>query len=54
MKTNSKTSISRLLNSFDNELKNLLMDDLRGIKKAKKKLMESLAQTVNNNTLSAA
>lgn len=50
MKTNSKTSISKLLNHFDNELKNLLMDDLRTIKNAKKKLI----QTLNNNTLSAA
>ncbi|WP_158827187.1 hypothetical protein [Mucilaginibacter lacusdianchii] len=56
MKTYRKPSISKLVNRFDNELKQLLMDDLKTVRSAKNQLLESIKQSINttNNGLSAA
>ncbi|MCC8410424.1 hypothetical protein LJ707_15890 [Mucilaginibacter sp. UR6-1] len=50
MKTYRKPSISKLVAKFDNELKALLMSDLKAIKQAKNQFVNSM----NNNGLSAA
>ncbi|MCJ8210356.1 hypothetical protein MUY27_11610 [Mucilaginibacter sp. RS28] len=54
MKTPSKTSVTKLINRFDNELMNLLMEDLKAVKSAKNQLMEKIANSVANTQLSAA
>ncbi|MBE9584788.1 hypothetical protein IM792_10050 [Mucilaginibacter sp. JRF] len=50
MKTFRKTSITKLVTKFDNELKELLMNDLKAIKQAKNQFVSA----INNNGLSAA
>jgi hypothetical protein len=55
MKTYNKPSISKLVNRFDNELKNLLLEDLKAVRATKNQILESIKQTMNtNNGLSAA
>lgn len=55
MKTYRKPSISKLVNRFDNELKNLLLEDLKAVRAAKNHLLDSIKQSINtNNGLSAA
>ncbi|RKR81945.1 hypothetical protein BDD43_2107 [Mucilaginibacter gracilis] len=51
MKTYKTTSVSQLVASFDNELKNLLLDDLKAIKTAKQKLINA---GLNQGSLTAA
>ncbi|WP_345954716.1 hypothetical protein [Mucilaginibacter sp. PAMB04168] len=53
MKTYSKPSISKLVSSFDTELKNLLLQDLRAVKSAKNQLLESIEQSINAKSLAA-
>ncbi|MVN90991.1 hypothetical protein [Mucilaginibacter aquatilis] len=55
MKTNSKTPISKLVARFDNELKALLMEDLKTVKNAKDQLIDTIKQSINTKKgLSAA
>jgi hypothetical protein len=50
MKTYRKTTVSKLVDRFDNELKILLMDDLKAIRQIKEKLNTGL----NQDSLTAA
>ncbi|WDF54617.1 hypothetical protein [Mucilaginibacter sp. KACC 22063] len=55
MKNSTKTSkVSKLVARFDNELKALLMEDLRAVKTAKNQILEKIANTAAGNRLSAA
>lgn len=54
MKTYSKTSISKLVTRFDNELKNMLLEDLKNVKTAKDQLVDKIKQSINTKGLSAA
>lgn len=55
MKTYNKPSISKLVDRFDNELKNILLDDLKTVKSAKNQLLDSIKQSINQaKGLSAA
>jgi hypothetical protein len=55
MKTERKPSISKLVTRFDNELKNMLLEDLRNVKNAKNILINSIKQSINaKGSLSAA
>lgn len=50
MKTNKKSSVSKLVAKFDNELKNLLMEDLKALKEAKNQFFNG----IKSSSLSAA
>lgn len=50
MKTFRKPSISKLVAKFDNELRELLMNDLKAIKQAKNQFLDN----TKTNSLSAA
>jgi hypothetical protein len=50
MKTNQKTSASKLATRFDRELKNILMNDLKALKEAKVRFLNG----INGNLLPAA
>lgn len=52
MKTYKKTSVSKLVDRFDNELMNILMSDLQNIKAAKDKLINKIG--LNQGSLTAA
>ncbi len=54
MKTQKTTSISKLVSRFDNELKKLIMQDLKSINSTKNQVMDKIAQSVAGNRLSAA
>lgn len=55
MKTNNSTPVSKIVKRFDNELKALLMEDLKAIKGAKDQLINSIKQSINTKKgLSAA
>ncbi|MBS7564140.1 hypothetical protein KHS38_06955 [Mucilaginibacter sp. Bleaf8] len=55
MKTYRKPSISKLVNRFDNELKNLLLEDLKTVRTAKNQLLNTIKQSISTtNGLSAA
>jgi hypothetical protein len=55
MKNYSKTSTSKLISRFDNELKNLLLQDLQNVKSVKNTLLDTIKQKINNKSgLSAA
>jgi len=54
MKGYKETSASKLVDRFDNELKAILMNDLKAIRAAKKHLMNKLAQGLNQDSLTAA
>lgn len=54
MRTQTKPSVSKLITRFDNELKNLLMEDLKAIKQAKDQLISQIKQNVAGSQLSAA
>ncbi|GAA4319449.1 hypothetical protein GCM10023149_18130 [Mucilaginibacter gynuensis] len=43
MKTYKKPSVSKLVARFDNELKNILMNDLKAIKAAKDQLLNKIS-----------
>ena len=47
MKVIRSTKVTRMIDRFDNELKTLLMNDLKAIKAAKSKIMNSIKQTTN-------
>lgn len=42
MKTNEKSTINKLVKRFDNELKKLIMNDLKAIKAAKVRFLNSM------------
>jgi hypothetical protein len=50
MKTPKKLSVSKLLTRFDNELKNIIMNDLKALKEAQNKFLI----TITPDHLSAA
>jgi len=52
MKTYKKQTVSQLLASFDNELRNILMNDLQAIKAAKNKIANTIG--LNQGGLTAA
>jgi hypothetical protein len=54
MKTYSKPSISKLVTRFDNELKNMLLEDLKNVRSAKNQLIDTIKQSINTKGLSAA
>jgi hypothetical protein len=54
METNTKPSISKLVTSFDNELKAMLLEDLKKVKNTKDQLLASIKQSLNVKALSAA
>jgi hypothetical protein len=54
MKTYRKPSISKLVAGFDNELKSLLLQDLKAVKSAKNQLIDTIKQSISNKGLSAA
>jgi hypothetical protein len=54
MKTNTKPSISKLVARFDDQLRNIIMQDLQAIKNAKSQLVNTISQAAQNNTLTAA
>lgn len=47
-------SVSKMVKRFDNELKNLLLEDLKTVKNAKNKIIDSLTQNITGHTFSAA
>jgi ubiquinone biosynthesis protein COQ9 len=54
MKILKPNSVSKLVERFDNELKNILMDDLKAIRFAKEQLLNSIKQGMEPDTLSVA
>ncbi len=54
MKTYSQPSISKLVARFDNELKTLLLQDLKNAKQAKEQLVDTIKQAISKQSLSAA
>jgi len=54
MKSYNKPSISKLVTRFDNELKNMLLEDLKNVKNAKSQLIDSIKQSIQSKGLSAA
>jgi|GEM_PF-3544062 len=55
MKTTTTTPISKIVKRFDNELKALLMEDLKTVRNAKDQLIDSIKQSISNKKgLSAA
>ena len=54
MKTYRKPSISKLVTRFDNELKSMLLEDLKNVKSAKDQLVDKIKQSINPKGLSAA
>ncbi len=44
MKTFKKTSVTKLVARFDNELKNLLLSDLQAIRATKDKIVKTMKQ----------
>jgi len=54
MKTDKKTSTSKLAKRFDNELKTLIMEDLRSFRSRHQFLSHNNNQGIVQQTLSAA
>jgi hypothetical protein len=54
MEINTKPSISKLVTSFDNELKAMLLEDLKRVKSTKDELLASIKQSLNVKSLSVA
>ncbi|NCD71524.1 hypothetical protein [Mucilaginibacter agri] len=54
MKTSKNSTVSKLVNRFDSELKSILLADLKAMKQTKNQLIDKIAQTVQGNRLSAA
>ena len=55
MKTTTTTPISKIVKRFDNELKALLMEDLKTVRSAKDQLIDSIKQSISSKKgLSAA
>jgi hypothetical protein len=56
MKNSRKPSISKLVNRFDNELKAMLLEDLKNVRSAKNQLLDSIKQSISakGTSLSAA
>ena len=56
MKNSHQPSISKLVSSFDIELKAILLEDLRNVKSAKNQLIDSIKQSIiaKSKGLSAA
>ncbi|MDT3402998.1 hypothetical protein [Mucilaginibacter terrae] len=55
MKTTTKAPISKIVKRFDNELKALLMEDLKAVKSAKNQLIDTIKQSISSKKgLSAA
>lgn len=53
MKTQNTSTVSKLINRFDNELRNLLMEDLKAVKEAKNQLIDKIKQGVAGSQLAA-
>jgi len=53
MKAQKQTSVSKLVARFDNELKTILMNDLKNARNAKDQLLNSIKESIGNR-LSAA
>lgn len=53
MKTQRKTSVSKMIARFDNELKNILLNDLAAVRNTKNQLVNTIKSSLNNH-LSAA
>jgi hypothetical protein len=47
-------SVSKMVKRFDNELKTLLLEDLKTVKSAKNKIIDSLTQNLVGQTFTAA
>lgn len=47
MKIIRSTKVTKMIDRFDNELKALLMNDLKAIKAAKGKILNSIQQTTS-------
>jgi hypothetical protein len=47
-------SVSKMVKRFDSELKALLLEDLKTVKNAKNKIIDTLTQNLNGQTYSAA
>ncbi|EHQ29573.1 hypothetical protein [Mucilaginibacter paludis] len=54
MKTYKPTSVSKLVDRFDNELKRLLMEDLSAIRASQAKFINNIQQGIKTDSLSAA
>jgi hypothetical protein len=48
------STVAKLVNRFDSELKSILLADLKAVKSAKNELMDKITQSVQGNRLSAA
>ncbi len=47
-------SVSKMVKRFDNELKALLLEDLKAVKTAKNKIIDSITQNIKGQSFSAA
>ncbi|CAM3918244.1 hypothetical protein MUGA111182_17150 [Mucilaginibacter galii] len=47
MKNSTKPSITKLVNRFDNELKAMLLEDLKNVRSAKNQLIDSIKQSIS-------
>lgn len=54
MKTPKKASVNKLVTRFDNELKRLLIEDLKAIRASQTKFIKTPPQGLNESSLSAA
>ncbi|MEO6524606.1 MAG: hypothetical protein ABIN91_23175 [Mucilaginibacter sp.] len=54
MKIEEKTSTSELVDRFDNELRELLMNDLKAIRATKDSLVNKINKGLNQDSLTAA
>jgi hypothetical protein len=54
MKTFKKASVKKLVARFDNDLKTILMNDIKLIRSAKVKLLSGIKQGMAPETLSVA
>ncbi len=54
MKTLKNTSVTKMIARFDNDLKAILMNDIKAIRSAKQHLLVSIKQGMEPGTLSVA
>jgi hypothetical protein len=54
MKPYTKNSVSKLVDRFDNELKAIIMNDLKAIRAAKNHILNSINPGLNQDSLTAA
>ncbi|WP_342646763.1 hypothetical protein [Mucilaginibacter sp. CSA2-8R] len=47
-------SVSKMVKRFDSELKALLLEDLKAVKNAKNKIIDSITQTMQTPSFNAA